>query len=198
MPKRGRLERQTAQTGGSVRRSHDTTLHTDFVWVLGSRLLNTQHRVRKECLRSGDDNGMAKDLGETGLGLWQLLWGWEEKPHPLILTGLDFSFRDRVLLYSPGWLQLAGGPLAVSGSPSCLILPRAGLQVCASIPDWFSGFKGKRKSVKILEKSYANLWHGDCGYSCWFKVVGLKPFHVLMIPLFLGLQILHGIKYHVL
>ena len=60
---------------------------------------NTQHRVRKECLRSRDDNGMAKDLVETGL---RFSGYCEDGKKSLILTGLDFSFRDSVLLYSPG------------------------------------------------------------------------------------------------
>lgn len=43
---------------------------------------------------------MAKDLVETGLRLSGSYC--EDGKKSLILTGLDFSIRDRVLLYSPG------------------------------------------------------------------------------------------------
>lgn len=59
----------------------------------------------------------------------------------------------------------------------------------------FQVSKEKEKSVKILERQHAN-WQRDCSDSNWFKVVGLKPLGALLIiPLILGLNTVHGVKY---
>lgn len=145
-------ERQTrmtasTDTGGFVRAVswyYPVSLHTDFTWMLGSSLLNKQHRVRKECLRSRVDSGMAKDLVETGLGLSGSYC--EDGKKSLMQTHLDFSFRDGVLPFSPGWLQLAGGPLAVSGSPSCLTLPSAGFVLAC-----LTGFQVLKEKENLLK-----------------------------------------------
>lgn len=87
---------------------------------------------------------MAKDLVETGLGLSGSYCEGGKKS--LMQTHLDFSFRDGVLPYSPGWLQLAGGPLAVSGSPSCLTLPSAGFVLAC-----LTGFQVLKEKENLLK-----------------------------------------------